>query len=87
MADTIHIFWPGDYRTAPNLAAQPQLEQVHAQLERALERLGRAHRRVEGFISRPHEAIERLAAICWSMRISSFSPARSGFRATPVRLT
>ncbi len=63
MADTIHIFWPGDYRTAPNLAAQPQLEQVHAQLERALERLGRAHRRVEGFISRPHEAIERLAAI------------------------
>ena len=61
MSDTINIFWPGDYRDMPNQTALPMLQRANAELERSLDRLGRKHRRVGGFLTRPHEAIETLA--------------------------
>jgi L-fucose isomerase-like protein len=62
MAD-IAIFWPGDYRTLPNQWALPNVEEATLQLERALRSLGHKPYRVEGFLTRPHEAIEKLGPI------------------------
>src|ERR1700733_888337 len=59
----IAIFWPGDYRAYPNDAALPTVERVTVQMEAALRRLGRSPYRVEGYLTRPHEAIERLGPI------------------------
>jgi len=59
----IAIFWPGDQRPAPNELARANAEQATAQLERALTKLGRNHYRVPGFVSKPHEAIEKLGPI------------------------
>ena len=61
MSDTINIFWPGDYRDMPNQTALPMLQKANAELERSLDRLGRRHRRVGGFLTRPHEAVEELS--------------------------
>lgn len=64
MSTRIGIFWPGDYRSKPNELALPSVERTTAQLERALARLGRASFRVGGgFLTRPHEAIERLSPL------------------------
>ncbi|MHC4590788.1 MAG: fucose isomerase, partial [Planctomycetota bacterium] len=63
MAAPIAIFWPGDYRDRPNELARPNAAEATEQLERALEKLGRRSYRVDGFLTRPHEAIERLAPI------------------------
>lgn len=63
MSDTIHIYWPGDYRPKPNELALPLVEESTRQLERALDRLGRKHRRVPGMLTKPHESIERLGPI------------------------
>lgn len=63
MSDTIQIFCPGDYRPTPNKLAEPQVEAATQQMERALDHLGRKHKRVPGMLTRPHEAIERLGAI------------------------
>jgi len=63
MTDTIHLFWPGDYRPRPNELALPLVEESTRQIERALDRLGRRHRRVTGVLTRPHEAIEALGPI------------------------
>ncbi|MCC6907230.1 MAG: hypothetical protein IT430_04750 [Phycisphaerales bacterium] len=63
MTQRIAIFWPGDYRATPNELARPNVEQATGQLEAALKRLGRSSYRVEGFLTRPHEAIERLGPI------------------------
>jgi len=63
MADRIQIFWPGDYRDAPNQMALPLLQEATQELERALDRLGRPHGRIGGFLTRPHEAIETLSNI------------------------
>ena len=63
MTDTIHIYWPGDYRPTPNQLALPMVEESTQQLERALDRLGRKHARVPGLLTRPHESIERLGPI------------------------
>ncbi len=63
MTTRIAIFWPGDYRAKPNEMALPQVTQATVQLERALERIGRHSYRVEGFLTRPHEAIEKLGPI------------------------
>ncbi|MHC4773767.1 MAG: fucose isomerase, partial [Planctomycetota bacterium] len=63
MAAPIAIFWPGDYRDRPNELARPNATEATEQLERALEKLGRRSYRVDGFLTRPHEAIERLAPI------------------------
>jgi len=59
----IGIFWPGDYRSKPNELAQPNAEEATVQLERALKKLGRKSYRIEGFITRPHEAIEKLGPV------------------------
>ncbi len=63
MSDKIAIFWPGDYRELPNRTALGQLEAATSRLEDALDRLGKQHYRVEGFLTRPHEAIEKLSGI------------------------
>ncbi|MEO1657699.1 MAG: fucose isomerase [Pseudomonadota bacterium] len=63
MVDQISIFWPGDYRQAPNDLARPLVEKATLQLESALDRLGKKHRRIEGFISKPDEAVRKLRPI------------------------
>src|SRR5262245_23560908 len=63
MSDRIAIFWPGDYRPKPNELALPNVEQATVQLEGALKRLGRASYRIDGFLTKPHEAIEKLGPI------------------------
>ena len=63
MADRIAIFWPGDYRPTPNETALPSITRATEQLERALKKLGRSSYRVEGYLTKPHEAIERLGPV------------------------
>ncbi len=63
MAQRVALFWPGDYRARPNETARPSIEAATAQLERALKKLGREPHRVEGYLTKPHEAIERLGPI------------------------
>ena len=63
MAERIAIFWPGDYRPKPNELALANVEQATVQLERALQRLGRASYRIDGFLTKPHEAIEKLGPV------------------------
>ncbi len=63
MQDKIAIYWPGDYRPKPNQAALPLMQKATAQLEAALGRLGRASYRIDGFLTKPHEAIERLGPV------------------------
>lgn len=63
MSGRIAIFWPGDYRTKPNEWAVPSITAATQQLENALKKLGRSSYRVPGFLTRPHESIERLGPI------------------------
>src|SRR5690349_5865002 len=63
MSDRIALFWPGDTRPAPNALAEPSVENATQQLERALAKLGRQTYRIAGFVSKPHEAIEKLGPI------------------------
>jgi L-fucose isomerase-like protein len=63
MATKIGIFWPGDYRTKPNELALPNVAGATEQLEKALKKLGRSCYRIEGFLTKPHEAIEKLGPI------------------------
>jgi L-fucose isomerase-like protein len=63
MATKSAIFWPGDYRSQPNEDALPNVRQATAQLEAALDKLGRPHYRVEGWLTKPHESIEKLGPI------------------------
>jgi L-fucose isomerase-like protein len=63
MSKTAAIFWPGDYRSYPNDAALPMVEKATGQLEAALRRVGWSSYRVPGYLTRPHEAIERLGPI------------------------
>lgn len=63
MTQKIALFWPGDERPAPNELARPNVEQVSLQLERALAKLGRKSYRVEGFLAKPHHAIDKLGPI------------------------
>ena len=63
MRTKIAIFWPGDYRSQPNELALPSIQQATQQLESALKKLGRPSYRVEGFLTRPHEAIEKLGPV------------------------
>lgn len=63
MAERIALFWPGDGRDRPNEMALPSITAATEQLERALKRLGRQPYRVDGFLSKPHHAIERLGPI------------------------
>jgi L-fucose isomerase-like protein len=59
----IALFWPGDGRDKPNEAALPSIQEATRQMEAALKKLGRASYRVEGFLTTPHHAIEKLGPI------------------------
>ncbi|HUU95241.1 MAG TPA: fucose isomerase [Phycisphaerae bacterium] len=63
MAGKIAIFWPGDYRAKPNELALPNVTQATEQLEKALDKLGRQSYRIGGWLTKPHEAIEKLGPI------------------------
>ncbi len=63
MAPKIAIYWPGDYRPKPNELALPSISEATAQLEKALKKLGRSSYRVDGFLTKPGEAIEKLGPI------------------------
>lgn len=63
MPSKIAIFWPGDYRPTPNEQALPSITQATQQLEKALQKLGRPSYRIEGFLTKPHEAIEKLGPV------------------------
>ncbi len=63
MKPKIALFWPGDGRDKPNELALPNVREATAQLERAVRKLGREPYLVEGFLSKPHHAIERLGPI------------------------
>jgi L-fucose isomerase-like protein len=63
MAKRVALFWPGDARAKPNELATPNVEEATQKMERALRKLGREPYRVEGFLSKPHEAIEKLGPI------------------------
>jgi len=63
MPQKIALFWPGDERAKPNELALPNVEEATQQLERALAKLGHSSYRVEGFLSKPHHAIDKLGPI------------------------
>src|SRR5688500_12247067 len=63
MKTKIAVFWPGDARDVPNQLARPSIEEATAQLERALRKIGREPYRIEGILSKPHHAIEKLGPI------------------------
>lgn len=63
MAKKVALFWPGDGRAIPNDLARPSIASATEQLERALRRLGREPHVIEGFLSKPHEAIEKLGPV------------------------
>ena len=59
----IVLYWPGDGRPLPNERALPSIRTATEQLERSLRKLGHEPQLIEGFISKPHEAIEKLGPI------------------------
>jgi hypothetical protein len=63
MTKNISLFWPGDGRRIPNELAQESAEKATRQLEAALRKIGKHPQRVPGFISKPHESIEKLSHI------------------------
>lgn len=63
MAPKIALYWPGDYRPKPNELAIPSITKTTVQLEKALKKLGRQSYRIPGFMTRPHEAIEKLGPV------------------------
>lgn len=63
MSDKIALFWPGDYRALPNETALPNIQEATLQLEKALGKLGRESYRIEGYLTKPHESIEKLGPV------------------------
>jgi L-fucose isomerase-like protein len=63
MSKKVAVFWPGDYRAKPNEWALPQVRETTAQLVSALRKLGRSPYVVDGFLTRPDAAIDRLGPI------------------------
>jgi hypothetical protein len=63
MTKRVTLFWPGDGRKIPNDLALPSISAATAQLEQSLRKLGREPHLIEGFISKPHEAIEKLGPV------------------------
>jgi L-fucose isomerase-like protein len=59
----VAIFWPGDYRAQPNEWARSQAVETTRQLEQALRKLGREPYVVDGFLTRPDEAITKLGPV------------------------
>ncbi|MDR3633294.1 MAG: fucose isomerase [Isosphaeraceae bacterium] len=63
MSKKVAIFWPGDYRAKPNEWALPQARQTTEQLVAALKKLGRSPYVVDGYVTRPDQAIAQLGPI------------------------
>jgi L-fucose isomerase-like protein len=63
MLKKVAIFWPGDYRAKPNEWALTQSRETTEQLVAALRKLGRSPYVVEGYLTRPDEAIRKLGTI------------------------
>ncbi len=63
MRQRIALFWPGDGRDKPNELAVPSITEATRQMETALEKLGKAPYLVDGFLTKPHHAIEKLGPI------------------------
>ncbi len=63
MTKRVCVYWPGDGRAKPNELAIPNIEAATVQLEAALKKLGRTPYRIEGFIDKPHHAINRLGPV------------------------
>ena len=63
MSKKVAVFWPGDYRAKPNEWALPQSRETTEQLVAALRKLGRSPYLVEGYLTRPDEAIAKLGPI------------------------
>ena len=63
MKQRIALFWPGDGRDLPNEMALPSITEATRQMEAALRKLGREPYRVEGFLTKPHHAIEKLGPV------------------------
>ena len=63
MKRRIALFWPGDGRDTPNRLALPSITEATRQMTAALRKLGRDPYLVEGFLTKPHHAIERLGPI------------------------
>lgn len=63
MSKKVAVFWPGDYRAKPNEWALPQSRETTERLTAALRKLGRSPYVVEGYLTRPGEAIARLGPI------------------------
>lgn len=63
MSQRIALFWPGDAREKPNELARPSMIEATKQLTTALTKLGKSPYLVEGFLSKPHESIEKLGPV------------------------
>ncbi len=63
MKQRIALFWPGDGRDRPNELALPNVTEATRQMEAALGKLGKEPYLVEGFLTKPHHAVERLGPI------------------------
>jgi L-fucose isomerase-like protein len=63
MSKKVAVFWPGDYRAKPNEWALPQSRETTNQLIAALKKLGRSPYVVNGYLTRPDEAIKKLGPI------------------------
>jgi L-fucose isomerase-like protein len=63
MSKKVALFWPGDARAKPNELALPSIREATTQLTRALKKLGREAYEIPGFLSKPHEAIEKLGPV------------------------
>lgn len=63
MSKKVAVFWPGDYRAKPNEWALAQSQETTTQLVAALKKLGRSPYVVEGYLTRPQEAITKLGPI------------------------
>ena len=63
MKQRIALFWPGDGRDKPNELALPNITEATRQMEAALRKLGKEPYRIEGFLTKPHHAIEKLGPI------------------------
>src|SRR5689334_19569843 len=60
MSKKVAVFWPGDYRAKPNEWALPQSREATAQLVAVLKKVGRTPYVIEGYLTRPGEAIAKL---------------------------
>jgi L-fucose isomerase-like protein len=63
MPKKVAIFWPGDYRAKPNEWAIPQSREATSQLMASLKKLGRSPYVIDGYLTRPDEAISKLGSI------------------------